>query len=408
MNLLKLSFRNLLRYRRRTLITASALAYGVLMFIFFDSFMSGANAETFRNLKVHDYGDGQILASGWWEQKEELSLDFMIENPSKIEKLLQGIPHTAHIDFTAELLFYKEDGYVEDGDLPVQVKGIDPETVQDVFEQYDAIIEGEMLKSDDDGILLGSWFSDKLGAKTGAPLLLQVKTKYGSTDVIEVEVSGIIHSPDMTLNRKAVYIPRTLADEYLELDGAVTGFTFLGNEKKMEAIQEKLGPEAEFLSFNDLSYSFQSMAAMSDDFIVVFIFLILIIAAVGVSNTMMMGVYERKYEIGMLRSMGMNEKQILQSFVLEAMGIGITGVIIGLFLAIPLNIFLVEIGIDYSFMFKDFDVGYRTTGVLHGAWKARPFILSISSGILLSGIMALIPARRVLKKSIPENLRTRS
>jgi cell division protein FtsW (lipid II flippase) len=135
--------------------------------------------------------------------------------------------------------------------------------------------------------------------------------------------------------------------------------------------------------------------------------LIFIIAGVGVSNTMMMGIFERKYEVGMMRSLGMTDRDIMKGLILEAMGIGFIGLTIGVILAIPLNIFLVNHGIDYGFMLKDFDVGYRTTGVLHGKWKISSFIYSALAGLSISGIMAIIPSRRILKKSISENLRTR-
>ncbi|MDC7236097.1 MAG: FtsX-like permease family protein [Spirochaetales bacterium] len=406
MKLLKLSFLNLFRYHKRTLITASALAYGILMFVFIDSFMSGANEESFRNYRIHDTGDGQILAAGWWENKDEVSLDYLIEDRTSLEAKLTGLQaYTPHLDFPADFLFYKADGFVEDGDLPVVVRAIDPATAPLVFDQYKHIEDGTMVRDNQYGILLGSWFAGKLGASVGAPVLLQVKTRYGSTDVIELEVTGIIHTGDSSLNRKAVYIPLTIADEYLETDGAVTGYTLLGSDKDLAALKDSLEQGLRYLSFFDLTYDFQSMAAMSDSFIIIIIFLIFVIASVGVSNTMMMGIYERRYEVGMMRSLGMTNREIMNSFILEAMGIGLIGIGIGFALAIPLNVFLVNHGIDYGFMLKDFDVGYRTTGVLHGKWKAGSFLYSAVTGLVVSGIMAVIPARRILTRPIADNLR---
>lgn len=408
MKLFKLSFLNLFRYHKRTFITASALAYGILMFIFIDSFMSGANEESFRNYRIHDTGDGQILAAGWWEHRDEISLDYIIEDRAVIESVLGDTDaFTPHLDFAADFLFYKSDGFVEDGDLPVVVRAIDPKTAPLVFSQYGEIADGAMIAEDEYGILLGSWFANKLGAAVGAPVLLQIKTRYASTDVIELEVKGIIHTGDSSLNRKAIYIPLSIADEYLEMDGAVTGYTILAKERVLESLPGLLDESVRFLTFHELTYDFQSMAAMSDSFIVVIILLIFIIASVGVSNTMMMGIYERKYEVGMMRSLGMRDREIMRSLILEAMGIGLIGLSIGMILAVPLNVFLVNHGIDYGFMLKDFDVGYRTTGVLHGKWKAGSFIYSAITGITVSGIMAVIPARRILKKPISDNLRTK-
>jgi len=406
MTLLKMAVRNLFRYRRRTLITASALAYGIIMFIFVDSFMSGANEETYRNLREHDTGDAQILASGWWEKKEELSLDYVIEDPAFIEDLLQDdITWSPHIDFPADMLFYRSDGYVEDGNLPVRVRAVDPLRVREIYTQFDDMEEGNMFGPDDSGVLLGSWFAEKLGARVDSFLLLQVKTRYGAHDVIELTVGGIIHTSDMTLNRTAVYIPLNVADEYLEMDGAVTGYTLKADDDEVSSLRDAVGGRARVLGFYELTEDFKAMADISDSIMFVILLFLFIIAAVGVSNTMMMGVFERKYEVGMMRSMGMKDSAILKTFIFEAMGIGFLGVLIGLALSIPLNVFLVNHGLDYTFMFEEFDAGYRTTGVLRGVWKTGSFLACIILGLILSGIMAVFPTRRILKKSISDNLR---
>lgn len=402
---LKMAFLNLFRYKRRTFITASALAYGVLMFIFIDSFMSGTNAETYRNYRELETGDAQILAAGWWENKEEVSLEYLIQNPLEIEEFLTDTVHTPHVDFPAEMLFYQSEGFVEDGNLPIKVRAIDPERAPQVFKQFTSFDSGRMFEPQDSKVILGSWFADKLGAKEGASILLEVKTQYGMVDIIELTVGGIIHTSDLATNRSAVYVPLLLVDEILELEGGITGFTLLASDDKIEGLRKGIGPAARLLDFEELTLEFRSLAQLSDAIVYVIVFFIFLIAAVGVTNTMMIGVFERKHEVGMMRSLGMPDRGILYTFIIEAIGIGILGLAIGFVIALPLNWWLVNYGIDYSFMFEEFQAGYRTSGILRGVWKPESYLNCALTGMIVSGIMAIIPSQRMLKKPIPDNLR---
>jgi len=405
MNLMTLAYRNLFRYKRRTLVTASALAYGILVFVYVDSFMSGMNEETYRNARAHETGDGKVLAAGWWEHREEISLEYLIQNPQQVSPLLTDFTFTPHVDFPGEILFYKSNGFVEDGSLPVVVRALDPRTAPAVFQQLNKINQGGLFQPQDRKILLGSWFAQKLKAAPGKALLLKIETRHGMIDVVELEVSGIIHTKDNMINRNAVYIPLDLAQEALELKGALTGFTLLGNPKEVALLGEKMPRRLEVLTFRDLMEEYDSLMEISDGVLQVILLLIVLIAAVGVTNTMMIGIFERKREVGMLRSLGMEDKDLLAMFIWEAVFIGVTGVVIGIILSLPINYFMVYYGLDYTFMFDEMDFLYRTTGYIRSVWKPLSYMYAALMGMVIAGLMAIVPARRILKKSIPDNLR---
>ncbi len=375
------------------------------MFLFMDSFMTGIEEESVRNYRNHETGDFQVLARGWWEKREELPLDYLIEDTQRVEEALEGLAYTPHIDFIGEMIFSRGEGFLEEGSLYVQPRAIDPEGVGEVFTQFGDIVEGRMLQKDEEGVLLGSWFARELGARVGAQVNLSVTGRYGGRDFMTLEVVGIINSPDSTLNRQAFYLPLGVADYYLEMEGAVTGYSVKGRPESLETLQAALPPQGAYLSFEDLTYAFQALGVLRNGFVGIMVLFIFIIAYVGVSNTLMISLYERRFEIGMMRSFGMGDGQIILTFVWEAMGIGLLGVLIALLLALPLNAFMVNHGIDYSFILDDFSAGYRTTGVLKGVWKPLSFGIVIPLGMVLAGITALWPSVRILRRSIPENLK---
>ena len=104
------------------------------------------------------------------------------------------------------------------------------------------------------------------------------------------------------------------------------------------------------------------MAAMKSTGSRIILFLVFVIAAVGITNTMLMAVFERIRELGMMRAMGMSDRQIRLSFLLEAGGIGLIGAVGGLIFGALVNWPLVEWGWDFTPMLKQMDIGYRISG----------------------------------------------
>ena len=120
---------------------------------------------------------------------------------------------------------------------------------------------------------------------------------------------------------------------------------------------------------------------------------------------MLMAVFERVREIGMMRALGMKDGDIRLAFLFESAGIGLIGSVMGIALGILLNIWLVNWGINFGWLLRDFDFGYRMSTMLRGAWDFATIFVAFAAGIVLSMIVAFIPAHRALKMTIPDCLR---
>jgi ABC-type lipoprotein release transport system permease subunit len=229
---------------------------------------------------------------------------------------------------------------------------------------------------------------------------------------IDLEVVGIINSPNPVINRSMAYIPLALGDYYLQMEGAVTEialhFPFTENpDKKAAAIASTLRAEDRGLtvvSWRDLAHDFVEISSAKEMGSNLIMFLVFIIAAVGISNTMLMAVYERIRELGMMRAMGMNEAHIRLSFLFEAAGIGIIGGVIGIGIGILANIPLVNIGIDYSSLLRDVDIGYRIAGIMRGMWRPETIVIAFFVAVIIAVLVAMIPTRRALKMQITDCL----
>ncbi len=103
----------------------------------------------------------------------------------------------------------------------------------------------------------------------------------------------------------------------------------------------------------------------------------------------------------MMRALGMHDRSIYMLLLIEAGGIGFLGSLFGSILGCLVNIYLVETGVDFGFMFRDMDFGYRIQSIMRGAWSYSTILKAFLSGILLSMIVALPPIRRSMKQDIP-------
>ncbi|MBN2551402.1 MAG: ABC transporter permease, partial [Spirochaetales bacterium] len=139
--LLSLAWKNLSRYRRRTLLTAGALAVGLLMFIFLDGWLQGAERESERNIIWYESGSAKVMTEGYLEELKSMPLKHAIEDPAAVERLLEGagVTATRRTAFSGEI-FYGE------GSLYVKVVALDPRSDGKIYRLAETLTDGRYLE----------------------------------------------------------------------------------------------------------------------------------------------------------------------------------------------------------------------------------------------------------------------
>jgi ABC-type lipoprotein release transport system permease subunit len=407
----KLAWKNLFRYKRRTLITAAALAMGLFILILTASLLSGVDGETIRNLKWYETADGVIETQSYDEDRAYFPLDRSIENTEAVTAELRDLGYTVapRINFSAQLVLRDEKG-ASTGTVGVRGTGVDFAAEEEVFRYKDHYLEPV---SKTPGAVLGSWLAEDYGIAVGDVITLATNAKPFSPDspgmaqTIDAEVVGIVFTPNPVINRNGIYLDLEYVqfsllafDEatsiHVKLDGA--------DSEDIETWAESQG--LIFNSWEVLAKDFLAMADMKSTSTLAIIALLILIAAIGVTNTMIMAIYERTREIGTLRALGMKNSDILWIFAWEGVGIGFIGAVMGLVGAFFMNIYLVVFGIDYSFFMRQMDFGYRVATIMRGDWVPEYFVVGFIVSVLISGLIAYLTALRAVDKSIPQALQT--
>lgn len=406
----QLAWKNLMRYKRRTIITALAIAMGIGMYIGVDSMLKSAEQESERNLHDFETGSGVITTKEYWDNKERIPTAASITHCSELlQSLTQaGLQAVPRIQAQGELVVY-QDPYPVDGSMRVIITGLDPARDEKVFKLEKTLSKGRFLKEQGPEVILGAWIAEKLKADIGYPITIVTRTVNGYMQTIDATIVGILDAPDPVINRTGVYLPLGYLQEMIEMpDGATHIFFNFNNVNKNEQTLKEILSNHTMLvyhSWEKLAEDYLAIAGAKQKGTGFILLLVFIIAAVGISNTMLMAVYERIRELGMLRAMGMGDQEIKTLFFIEAGYIGILGAIFGVLLGIAFDFYLVTYGFDFSMFLKDIDIGYRVNGAFHGIWNVTTMISCFFIGAAIAVLVSIFPVRRGLKKTIVECLR---
>jgi ABC-type lipoprotein release transport system permease subunit len=410
--LVSFALRNLGRHLRRTIITAGALAVGLGVFLFFDSTLKGADADSERNLIWYETGAARIVTPEAAAQPDKPSLKNLVLDPAAVVALVKnaGFEATLRTRFEAEVT---TTGSEDPASQVVRATALDPATDSKVFSDKKTTLKGRWFGTNEPAVVLGAWLAADLGTAPGQTLTLTTRTKDGSYQVLDLDVVGTVETPDPSVNRGGVFVPLAYADEQLGLAGGVTDVAVgwpLGTDTaaaraKIQAGLKAAGVPLSLLTWRDLAQGYLALSAAKQKSSGLMILLVIIIAAVGVGNTFLLAFYERKTEIGMLRALGMADNTLFRAFLVEATGIGVIGSILGLVFGAILVGWMTTFGMDFSALSRQTDIGYPVAGVLYGVWDASSFVVAGILGVVLSALLVIGPTRRALKLPITESLR---
>lgn len=403
MYLIRLSLKNLLRHKRRTFITAAIIAWAIFFYITFDSFLLGMNDMVFQNIIDFEHGHIQVANTTYWENKDQLPLDNMIVNDQKMNEVLTEVEgHEAHapqLNFQVRL----NDGVNE---TPVIGKGIPPIKTLKVLKYENYIIEGEMFQPGEYKTVIGKKLADVMNLSLGEHITLLTRTESDTFNTIDAEIGGIINTPNPNINQNVVLLPLDIVQDTLNVDNKVTHYIVrLDNQNFNPSIINNFNKEVKEVNNSLNVYSWRNLEEVSitqgkqagNTFILL---IVLTIAAIGIVNIVILAALERMEEIGMMKAMGLTEREIIFTFVAESTGIGIIGGLLGCILGGISVFYFSKFGIDFT-TFVDMDMsrfGVPIISRIYGVWNPMTFVYMFFFAVFGSMLASILPARWAAKK----------
>jgi putative ABC transport system permease protein len=398
----KIALRNTVRHGRRTIITAVVMMVGISVFISFDSMLAGLDRMAVDNMADYTVSSLKIRTPAYVQDIQATPLDKGLPHPAETLAAVaaQGLSGAARLRFVARVSNYTDE-------IPVLADAVDPVADARVFKLPQAVTSGSWLsRAAPRSVVLGAELARELKVNVGDTVLITAQTVNDVTNADEYTVAGLVSTPLPEVNRAGLYMPlddaRVLLDAPSGPDGLVTevdvalprATSLAAAIKEGEAAATRLRaalPAERIDPIGSLAASYLALRNAKASYSLIPVIIVLIISAVGIVNTILMSVYSRIREIGVLRAYGMTARDIRRLFTLEGLALGLAGSCLGVALGSALDLLMIARGIDIS----AFSMGsLPISGILRGEWNPKTMVIGFLFGVVVSLVAARIPARR--------------
>lgn len=390
---LKLAWRNIWRHRRRTVIIALAMGLSLGMMMFYDGLMDGFNDAIAGNAVRVLGGNVQVHAAGYREKVDSNPLLPLTDDTAVLQAAL------AQPDVIAAGRRIQTGGLVSnsEGAFSLNIIGIEPEAEAPVSLIAEHIVAGRYLEStDEDSILIGKGLADALVLKVGDRITMVGSDVHKQNRQRTMTVIGIYDIGIPSMEKGTLYISLAEAQTLFGLPGQSTEVQItlkkVGTETKVVNALSAVLPGYEVESWSNNYPELGNAVGRKNIVMDIFSVIIVVIAGIGILNLLMMAIYERTREIGLLGAMGLKPREVATIFIMEGMLIGFVGVIAGVVMGLGINLSLMQVGMDYSQFAGVTDYMALISGKVYPTLGVSKLGMRVTIMLIVAALAALIPA----------------
>ena len=347
----QLAWRNIWRNPRRTAIILTAIFMGVFSMIFFAAFSRGMAEGMVENAINNLVGHIKVQHPDY---RSDPDISHRISNPQAIiDKLQSVVP-----DETKIVQRIIVEGVVANAreTAGIQIVGIRPSAETGVSFIADAPLDGELIEDGDAfGILMGAALAARFQTEIGKKLVVTTQQVNGETKSRAFKIKGLFHAEIEATEKAYVFISRKAAEKLIGEQDCATEIAVTLPKKfrngRLESIVEQCRNALK--PFNVSVYDWKEQVpamtaylAMFDVFLYIWFVVVFIAMGFGIVNTVLMAVYERMREFGLLKAIGMRPSWIVRMVLGESLFLLIAGCAAGTLCSLAFTYYIGQTGID--------------------------------------------------------------
>lgn len=389
MNYFKMAYRNLGRHRRRTLLSGLALAMGTALLMFIAAFFQGEMRSSMETTLRLNTGHIQVQDADYDPDKLSVAWEYLIENPEQAAIQIEALDQ---VQAATPRLMASGIVFAAGESIGVQIMGIDPNSKAN--DPYRNLVAGEFITTDDrEGIVIGAPLAESLNLKVGDPLNLLINTSEGDVDEQQFTVRGIFTTGTTSYDKGVVLLPLAKAQAFSgATNHASLIFVLLDDREQADAVSAAIqGGGYKVQTWSEMNQLLVLINDFSDAYLVVLNLIILGVTATVIVNTLLMSVFERTREIGILSAIGMKGRQIIALFLAEASLLALGGITVGGLAGWALSAYFGKVGIYFG------DLGMSNDMMLNDRIFTELTLDSavnlIVTAFLITVLASLYPAR---------------
>jgi ABC-type lipoprotein release transport system permease subunit len=402
---LRLAWRNVWRHRTRTMIIVLAIGLGLAMMMLYDGLITGFDQAIYGNAIRVLGGNIQVHAQGFRVKADQTPLLPLADDQAVVKTALaqpEVLAATRRIN-TGGLASSRE------GAFAVSITGIEPEKETEVNLAAQHVISGRYLTADDgDMIFIGKGLADAMDARVDDRITLTGRATHNQMRRRTMTVVGIFDLGMPDIEKRTIYISLSEAQDLYGLTGQSTEVAIslkrLGQEAVVIAALKPDLPGYEIESWETNFPELQQTINTKTGVMNVFSVIIMLIAGIGILNLLLMAIYERTKEIGLLGAMGLKPNQIAYLFILEGTLMGCVGVAVGVVLGLIVNGILMRVGLDYSGFSSLTSYMALVNERIYPSWGMEKIFGRALMIVIISALAAFYPAREAAQREPAEAL----
>ena len=397
-----LGWRNLWRHPRRTFVILFAIVLGVWFMIFSAAMMIGIVEQQLKDTIFNLTGHAQVHHPKF---RDDPAIEHSMPAPSAalVEVLNNGdvVQWTTRVRLPAVVMSERES-------RGIMFVGIDPKREQGLSFIGEPVVEGRALESvNDNGVIIGRRMAEKLETRVGKRIVIMSQDKDKEVADRGFRIVGLFQAELEATELAYVFVGLKTAQKLLGISDEISEISLVTQSREgLDPLVLRLrnaAPELESMSWQELEPLVVTAMEFYEAFMVYWYLIIFAAMGIGLTNTMLMSVFERTREIGLFQALGMRPRFIVGQVLVETLILLVIGVAIGNLAGwLTTNILLAE-GIDLS-AFAQGTEQFNMASTMYLTLRPNDLIqinvLVIALGLLASLYPAVKAARYVPVEAI--------
>ena len=404
--ILSIAWRNVWRSKTRSLVMIAAIALGLFAGIFMMAFMNGMYNSRIESATRSELSHIQVHAPHFLDNTES---ELFIPNGFELAERIAALDS---VEAASPRLIAEPFIMAAHGTGGGKMLGIDPEKEKHVTDIWEHLVDGTYLEKTSrmPPVLVGQKLAEKLRLKIGTKINVQLVDFNGDLSSKGYRVAGIYKTVNTGFDEMHLFVNiNDLRSQIGIQPDAVHEIAILLKDNSyaplVKPAVEKTASGMDVQTWKELSPEMSLITDSMDQYMYIFVLIILIALCFGIINTMLMAVLERVKEIGMLMAVGMNKRKIFNMIILESIMLTLTGGVVGILLGIGISRVFEKHPINLSAFAQGLEQ-YGMSTEIATVFPAHSLGILITLVVLTGLISAIYPARKALKLNPAEATRT--
>ncbi len=398
-SLLTIAYRNIWRNLRRTILCFTAVAIAVFFSIVMQSMIEGMLEGIEEAVQTFDTGHVNVVSREFEEEKEYYPVQYPLANGRNAGEIVAGVENIPGV----KAAFPRITAYATLSDSVVKharLWGIDIEKENAVnnfnlSERNNGLVQGRFPEQGENECMIGTRFAEKAGLTIGDGIPLKVVSAQFSDKYWTPRVTGIFEYDYVIYDEETIIVQFDRLQKLLVLEGGTQQLFIYGDDAGKSGIIAKeakamLGDDVIVRQWQD-NYWISMMQQSNTIFVVIYL-VFQIVASFLIVNTVIMVIHERIKEIGMMGSLGMTRREIVEVFFFEAIFLSVIGSLIGCvvggLVTFALSLFPIDFQVFTGGGLKEFPM----SGTLYMHFSFAGIFKGFLFGVIISSICTLIPS----------------